>query len=186
MNTSPLQRILSKEFPNKTAAMAVEVIFLLLVGMVAITLHSKLRIPMHLPGKQGILFVALVVSSRGLSRLSFAASITCIGSALLLWTGFLGFHDPFIAVTYVLLGGVMDLLFLVAAKYSEKPWILALASGIAWTFIPLIRLVLSLFVTMPMNSFSSGIAYPFITHLLFGFTGGLIGAGILTLFKTAE
>jgi hypothetical protein len=166
--------------------MALEVIFLLLVGMVAITLHSKLRIPMHLPGKQGILFVALVVSGRGLSRLSFAASITCIGSALLLSTSFLGFHDPFIAVTYVLLGGIMDLLFWLTSKYSEKPWILALASGIAWMFIPAIRLFMSLFVTMPMNSFSSGIAYPFLTHLLFGFTGGLIGAGILSLFKTAE
>jgi hypothetical protein len=186
MNTSLLQKTLSREFPNKTVARALEIIFLLLVGMIAITLHSKLRIPMHLPGKQGILFVALVVSGRGLSRLPFAASITCIGSALLLWTNFLGFHDPFLPVTYILLGGIMDLIYRIASKFSEKPWILGLASGIAWMFIPFIRLVMSFFITVPMNSFSSGIAYPFLTHLLFGVTGGLIGAGILSLFRSAK
>jgi hypothetical protein len=183
MNTSPLQRSLSKVFPNKTIATAAEVIFLLLLGMFAIALHSKLRIPMHLPGKQGILFVALVVTGRGLSRLPFAASITCAGSSLLLLTSWLGFHDPFIAITYILLGGLMDLIYNFSHRYSERPWILALASGFAWMFIPLFRLFLSLFVAIPMNSFSSGIAYPFLTHLLFGFSGGLIGAGILSLIN---
>jgi len=151
--------------------------------MIAIALHSKLRVPMHLPGKQGVIFVALVVTGRGLSRLPFAASITCTGSALLLLTNWLGFHDPFISVTYILLGGLMDLIFRVSSKFSERTWVLAIASGIAWMFIPLFRLFLSLFVAIPMNSFSSGIAYPFITHLVFGFTGGLIGAGILSLIN---
>jgi len=149
--------------------------------MLAITLHSKLRVPMHLPGKQGILFVALVVAGRGLSPMRFAGSITCTGSALLLLTPVLGFHYPFMAITYVMLGGVMDLLYFIAKRFSEKPWILALASGIAWMFIPFFRLIMSIFVTVPMNHFSSGIAYPFLTHLIFGFTGALIGAGIISL-----
>jgi hypothetical protein len=183
MNISPLQKSLSRVFPNKAAATAAEVLFLLLLGMIAIALHSKLRMPMHLPGKQGVLFVALVVAGRGLSRLPFAASITCTGSALLLLTSWLGFHDPFISVTYILLGGVMDLIYGISSKYSERPWVLAIASGVAWMFIPLFRLFLSIFVAIPMNSFSSGIAYPLLTHLLFGFTGGLVGAGLLSLIK---
>ena len=92
-------------------------------------------------------------------------------------------QNPFGAVTYIFLGGVMDLLYSVTSKYSEKPWVLALVSGIAWMFIPLFRLLLSLFVHVPINLFSSGIAFPFLTHLLFGFTGGLIGAGILSLIN---
>ena len=181
MNTYPLQKSLSKAFPNRTVAMAAEIAFLLMLGMLAITLHSKLRIPMHLPGKQGLLFVALVVTGRGLSPLRFAGSITCFGSALLLLTPWLGFDNPFMAVNYVMLGGVMDLLYFTALRFSEKPWVLALASGIAWMFIPLFRLIISLFVDMPLNLFNSGIIYPFLTHLLFGFTGALIGAGILSL-----
>jgi len=160
---------------------AAEAAFLLMLGMLAITLHSKLRIPMHLPGKQGILFVALVVTGRGLSPLRLAGSITCAGAALLLLTPWLGFHDPFMSVNYIMLGGVMDLLYFAALRLSDKPWVLALASGIAWMFIPLFRLIMSLFVSVPLNIFSSGIAFPFLTHLLFGFTGALIGAGILSI-----
>jgi len=151
--------------------------------MIAIAIHSKLRIPMHLPGKQGIIFVALIVTGRGLSRLTFASSITCLGSAMLLLTPWLGFHDPFIALTYVLLGGVMDLVYGFTSKFSGKPWILAIASGLSWMFIPLFRLFLSPFVTMPLNIFSSGFVYPFSTHLLFGFIGGLLGAGLLSLLN---
>ena len=183
MNTSLLQKSLSRAFPNRALSQAAEVIFLLLMGMAAIALHNSLRVPMHLPGKQGLLYVALVVTGRGMSRMPFAASITCIGSSLLLVTGLPAFHDPFMAVTYVLLGGVMDLVYRIVSRYSETPWVIALASGVAWTFIPLFRLLLSLFVSVPMNLFSSGYAYPFLTHLLFGFTGGLIGAGVLTFFN---
>ena len=182
MHTSPLQKSLSKVFPDRQASLAIEVLLLLLLGMAAMALHSKLRIPMHLPGKQGVLFIALVVTGRGLSRIPFAASLTCIGSAMMLLIPGLGFHDPFMAVSYVLLGGVMDLIFAFAAKISSSPAILALACGLAWMFIPLFRLVISVFFAVPMNLFSTGIAYPFLTHLLFGFGGGLIGAGLVSLF----
>ena len=162
-------------------ALAMEVAFLLFLGMAAIAIHSKLRIPMHLPGKQGIIFVALIVTGRGISKLPYAASITCTGSALLLLMPGLGFHDPFMSVNYILLGGVMDLLYRLASTISERPWVLAIASGVAWMFIPLFRLIMSLLTGVPVNMFSSGAAFPFLTHLLFGFCGGLIGAGIISL-----
>ena len=181
MNSYPLQKSISRVFPNKSVATAAELAFLLMLGMLAITLHSKLRMPMHLPGKQGMLFVALVVTGRGLSPLRFAGTAACTGSALLLLTGWLSFHDPYIAITYLMLGGVMDALYYTARRFSERTWVLALASGIAWMLIPFFRLIMSWFVPMPLNMFSSGIAYPFITHLLFGFTGGLLGAGALSL-----
>ena len=189
MNTSPLQRSISNVFPNRSLALATEVVFLLLLGVVAMAVHSAVKLPMHLPGKQGLLFIALVVTGRGISSLPFAGSITCLGAATTGMLPALGFANPFMPVTYILLGVVMDLIYGSAARYSPKPWILAIASGIAWMFMPLFRLTLSLVATLPVNMFSSGYAYPFFTHLLFGFTGGLIGAGIITLLfrkKTSQ
>ena len=179
MNINLLQKTISRAFPNEHAARAAEIIFLLAVGMVAVVLHSKLRFPMHLPGKQGLLFVALVVGARGFSGRSYAASISCTGSAALLLMPGLGFHDPFMAVNYILLGGSMDIVFSFLSKHTLKLWIVAGATGLCWVLIPSFRLVMSFFVKMPVGAFSSGIAYPFFTHLVFGLAGGLLAAGLL-------
>lgn len=183
MNTNLLQRNLSKAFPNRILATTAEVLFLLMLGAIAVAIHSKWKIPMHLPGKQGVIFVALLVTGRGISRFTFAASITCLGAALFSLSPMLGVQNPLMSLTYLFLGGTMDFCYRLASNYSDRPWVLALASGVAWMFIPLFRLFLSLFATMPLNMFSSGPIYPFLTHLLFGFTGGLLGAGILTLLN---
>ncbi len=183
MNTNLLQRTISKAFPGDLASRTAEVIFMLAIGMAAVVLHSRLRFPMHLPGKQGLLFVALVVTSRGMSRWPFGASITCLGSAVMLLAPGLGFHDPFMAVNYILLGGAMDLVFTSVARLTSRAWIIAGATGLCWVLIPVFRLGMSVFFTMPMGAFSSGIAFPFATHLVFGLAGGLIAAGVISLLK---
>ena len=184
MNTSLLQKSISKVFPNDLAARAAEIIILLAVGMVAVVLHSKLRFPMHLPGKQGLLFVAMVVTARGMSGKGYAASMACLGSATLLLMPGLGFRDPFMAVNYILMGSVMDLVYTTVSKQTSKLWIIAGATGLCWSIIPAFRLLLSHFVQMPMGAFSSGIAFPFITYLTFGLAGGFLSAGILGLMRT--
>ncbi|MEI7662436.1 MAG: hypothetical protein WCK34_09570 [Bacteroidota bacterium] len=181
MNTNLLQRTISRAFPGELAAKAAEVIFLLAVGMVAVVLHSRLRLPMHLPGKQGLLFVALVVTSKGMSRWPFAASISCMGAAAMLLMPGLGFRDPFMAVNYIMLGGLMDLVCSFLSKHTANRWIIAGSTGLCWVLIPCFRLVMSNFVTMPMGAFSGGMAFPFMTYLVFGLAGGLISAGLLGL-----
>jgi hypothetical protein len=181
MHTSLLQRTISKVFPNSAVAAAVEIIFLLGLGMLAIVLHAKLRIPMHLPGKQGLLFVALIVTGKGLSRFPFAATLSGIGAATLLLMPGLGFHDPFMAIMYLFLGLIMDLSTEIASKFTSRTWILAMVCGACWIFIPLFRLTMSIFVDMPLGAFRSGYLYPFATHLVFGVAGGLAAAGLLKL-----
>jgi hypothetical protein len=183
MNTNLLQKTISRAFPNDLAARAAEIIFLLAVGMVAVVLHSKLRFPMHLPGKQGLLFMALVISAKGLSGKPYAASLTCIGSATLLLMPGLGFHDPFMAVNYILVGGAMDAVYAFVSTRTSRLWIIAGATGLCWVLIPAFRLAMSYFVTMPMGAFRSGIAYPFFTHLAFGLAGGFVAAGLLGLLE---
>ncbi|MEI6683061.1 MAG: hypothetical protein WCO44_10565 [Bacteroidota bacterium] len=183
MNTNLLQRTISRAFPGELAARATEVIFLFSVGIVAVLLHSKLRFPMHLPGKQGLLFVALVITSRGLSRWPFATSIACLGSATLLLMPGLGFHDPFMAVNYILMGGLMDVVFTQASRITPRIWIITGATGLCWVLIPLFRLAVSPFAVVPMGAFSSGIAFPIMTHLAFGLAGGLLSAGLLGLLN---
>jgi hypothetical protein len=181
MHTSLLQRTISKVFPNSTAAATVEIIFLLALGMLAVALHTKLRLPMHLPGKQGLLFMALIITGKGLSKYPFAASLSGIGAATLLLIPGLGFHDPFIALNYLFLGCIMDLVAGFASGFTTRTWLIATLCGACWVFIPLFRLAMSLIVDVPLGAFRSGIFYPIATHLLFGIAGGLVAAGLLTL-----
>ena len=181
MHTSPLQKTISKLFPNSTVASAAEIIFLLGLGMIAVILHAKLRMPMHLPGKQGLLFVALIVTGKGLSKFPFAASLSGIGAATLLLMPGLEFHDPFMALNYLFLGCLMDIVPGFFSRFTSHEWILAIVTGACWIFIPFFRLTMSFVVEMPMGAFRSGYIYPFVTHLVFGVAGGLIAAGLLTL-----
>ena len=66
---SALQKTLLKIFPDKVVADIACIILLLLFGMLAITLHAKLRIPLQLPGRQGIIFVSFIMVAKTFSGL---------------------------------------------------------------------------------------------------------------------
>ena len=179
MNGNVLQRNISKVFPNKITAIAVEILFLFLMSVIAMLIHAKLRIPMHLPGKNGLLFMMIVVSASAASRFNIGASLTCLGSASLLMFANLGFDDPYMPIVYILLGVFMDLVFGVAKTISKNVLIVAIASGLSWMLIPLIRSGVSLITGFPYESLLTGIAYPLFSHFIFGLLGGFAGAGLV-------
>jgi hypothetical protein len=178
-NGNVLQRSISKVFPNKITADITEIMFLIIMGMFAITLHAKLRIPMHLPGKQGIFFMLLLVFSRSLSKFSFASSLFCFSSSLLLFTNILGFDDPFIPLVYILLGILIDIIYKIFSRISTSVFLTGLLCGFCWTSIPILRTILGLIFGYPYLSLAGGLAYPMFSHFIFGAAGGLGGATII-------
>ena len=180
-NTSPLPRSISSIFPNRIAGNVAEVAFLLILGMLAIAIHAKLRIPMQLPGRQGIIFLTIIILARGWSRFPFAATIACAGSAILLATSWLGFREPLMPVTYILIGLFLDLLYLGFRKITPFVMATALSCAIGWMSIPLIKFFIASFTGLLFTSFRFGLGWPVMTHIIFGFAGGLLGASILKL-----
>jgi hypothetical protein len=186
MNTisgSVLQRNISKVFPNKLIADIVEILLLMLIGMLAITLHAKLRIPMHLPGKQGFLFMLFIVLARSTSKFGFATSLTCFGASILLFLNVFGFNDPFMPLVYILLGVVMDIMFGILNKFKPHILFIGIAGGISWLSIPLFRLLFGAISGFPYLSLAGGIAFPLITHFIFGLSGGLLGATLISVLN---
>jgi hypothetical protein len=181
MHISPLQKTISRVFPNDAVASAVEIIFLVGLGMIAVVLHARFRMPMQLPGKQGLFFMALILTGKGLSRFPYASSLSGIGAATLLLIPGLGFHDPFMALNYLFLGCLIDIVAGFSSKFTTKAWLVAIICGACWVFIPLFRLAMSSIAVMPLGAFRNGIVYPVSTHLAFGIAGGLVAAGLLSL-----
>jgi hypothetical protein len=185
-NGNVLQRNISKVFPNKLLADIAELLLLFLIGMLAITLHAKLRIPMHLPGKQGVLFMFFIVMARSMSKFSFATSISCLGASALLFFNVLGFDDPFMPLVYILLGVVMDILFGLISKYKPSVILIGVASGVCWTAIPLFRIIITSLTGFPYQSLIGGFAFSLFTHFIFGMIGGLIGAGFIYVISKKQ
>ncbi|MFH1936539.1 MAG: hypothetical protein ABIK52_03120 [Bacteroidota bacterium] len=156
-------------------------LFLVMLGMLAMMIHAKLRMPMQLPGRQGVLFLTLIILGRGLSRFPLAGSIACTGSAVMLATGWLGFREPLSPVVYVLIGFILDMLFLNFRKVMPFVMATTLSCALGWMFIPLIKLVIASLTGFNFTSFRYGVAWPVLTHLVFGLAGGLLGASIVTI-----
>jgi len=179
--TSRPPKSISSAFPNKLLGTVAEVLFLVVIGMVAIALHSKLRIPMQLPGRQGILYLAIVVIGRGMSRYPFAGTLISAGSAALLVTPWLGFHEPLMPVVYVCIGILLDLFCFLWSILIPGFLSVSLACAMAWMCIPLIRFLLTLLTGITFSSFRHGLAWPVCTHFVFGFAGGLLGMALLKI-----
>lgn len=178
-STSPLPKSISSVFPNRIAGTLAEVLFLLLLGMLAMVIHAKLRIPLQLPGRQGILFLTLVVAGRGFTKVPFAGTVTCAGSALILATSWLGFREPLTPVVYLLIGFILDLLYLNFRKVMPFVMATVLSCGIGWMIIPLIKFGIASSTGLLFTSFRFGLLWPVATHLLFGLAGGLLGASLI-------
>jgi len=181
MNGGLLQRNLSKVFPNKLAVSAAEIFLLLLAGAIAITLHSRLRMPLHIPGRQGLFFIAIIMAASYFSKYSFAASVSCFGAAILLYFNMLGYNDPFMPLVYMVVGVIIDVLTRVSSKISKSIFILAMAAGLGWASIPLIRMALSLLTGFPFHSLASGLLFPVFTHFVSGYAGAVVGLSLSIL-----
>lgn len=175
-NILSFQKNISKVLPNKKAQTISEVFFLFLLGMLAVTLHAKLRIPMHLPGKQGILFMFILISGRLISSFKYPSMISAFGASSLLLLNVLGFGDPFLAGIYLLLGFSVDFFLNISKSLNSKAIFIGFISGISYMIIPITRFLMSSISGFYYNSFSSGIAFPVFTHFCFGFIGGLIAS----------
>jgi len=173
------QRSISKVLPNKLTADILEVIFLLLIGMLAITIHSKLRIPMGIPGKHGIIFMFLMITGKMASRFSFAASISSLGASALLYFNVLGFTDPFLPAIYLFIGFSLDLMFLVHGKGEKSAVLIAFFCGLSYMFIPLMRLFINTITHIPYLSLLGNMFATFMMHIVFGFIGGLLGVKLV-------
>jgi hypothetical protein len=186
MNSHPisiLNKTLSRTTKNEILLTAMEAMILFFLGVVAMIIHAKLRIPMQLPGRQGLIFIALLMIGRKTSGLRFSGTLFCLGGAVLQLTGAFGFHDPFLPLIYVLLGLWTDVLFRITSGFDKNLLIIAVSGAAIWVMIPLLRLVLAGFGLMEFGSMRFGPFYPMLTHLVFGFAGGILGYSILKIIE---
>lgn len=156
-----------------------EALILLGLGAGAVILHAILRWSLKLPGHHGLEWMALLIIARSTSQHRWAASLSSAGASVLSVLPVWGFGDPFIWLIYFLPGLMIDVGFNLKPRWQDKAWFLASLGGLAHATKPLVRLLISLVSGWPYGSLLYGLAYPLATHIVFGFLGGALGAGII-------
>jgi hypothetical protein len=182
MNTRLSQKTISSALPLSILRQAAEIILLMGIGAIGVLLHAKFRIPIGIPGRYGLIYMAILISGKLISKKSYAASLSGVGAAFMLLAP-LGFHDPFMPLYYILPGFITDLGFRMGNIWRTKLILIAVICGAAYMTIPLSRIIITAISGFSYESFIKwGFFGATAMHLLFGFAGGLAGASLVKAF----
>lgn len=184
MNGNLSQKTISKVYQTNTLSVILEIAFLFVLGVSAIVLRSYLRIPLGIPGRHGLEFMALLMIGRRVSKLPFASVIAMLGAISFMFVPFLGIKDPFLPVIYLIMGIVLDGLYFSFKNTDNRLVIISLIGGLAYMVIPISRLGIYLFTGVLEKSFIKlGFIIPILSHFAFGVAGALLGAGLIYSVK---
>lgn len=177
------QRTISRAYLVNAGSLLAEFLLLAGIGAAGVIIHAYLRTPLKIPGNSGVIYMALLISGKLISKRDYAASLSSIGAAATLIFP-PGFHNPFMACIYLFPGYIVDILFYYFKKgVNLKLFLTAVVCGAAFTVTPLVRILIDVVFGFPYNAFRMYFLLPLLTHFVFGFTGGFIAAGCLTLFR---
>ncbi len=155
-----------------------EIAVLALLGVSAVVLHRYFRIPLNLPGRHGVEWMALLVAGRAFSRFRAAGTVGSTSAALFSLLPYWGASgEPLGWLTYWIAGVAVDLVINSWPQLRQSLWALILLGAIGHVTKPLLRALITWVTGLPFHSLWNGVLYPLLTHLLFGATGGLL-AGV--------
>jgi len=165
---------------NKSVVFATEIVFLLLIGVTAVALHSVLRYPLKLHGRHGLELIGLLMAGRLVSQRRWAATTSSVGAAAFSLLPIMGFKDPLVHITYLIPGIVIDLGFMLSPR---SVWFIGLLGAAAHVTKPVLRLLVAGF---PFPAFVTGTAYPIALHTLFGAIGAIAATLALKLIRRPD
>lgn len=187
MNGNLSQKTISKAYQTNTISLVLEILMLFSLGISAIVIRSYLRIPLGIPGRHGLEFMAILMIARRISKIPFASVIAMIGATTFMFVPFIGIKDPFLPVIYLVMGIVLDVLYFAFKNPANRLAILSLIGGIAYMVIPLSRIGIFLFTGFIDKSFVKvGFIIPILSHFAFGVAGALLGAGLIYSIKRIQ
>lgn len=165
---------------------AAETIFLILLGAGAVALHAALRLPVKLPGHKGVLYIGMLMIGRLITTRPWSASTASASAGAVSLIPVLGFKDPLDPLTFFLAGLLIDVGFRYVRVDGRSIWSVALFGAVAYATKPLAR---SLYLPLTGTAYPSlinGILYPLGLHLLFGASGAVAAALLLSIVRRSK
>jgi hypothetical protein len=160
------------------------ILWLLSLGVAVAALEQAFRWPLQMPGHHGIEAMALLMLARLSCSSPWSASIAAAAAAVA--APALGAeHGVLMPLFYLLPGAMLDLGYRLRPSSATFAIYLPLVAALAWASKPVLRVLANLSLGMQFGSLRAGPVYPILTHLLFGFVGGLVAVLIWRVTERA-
>jgi len=162
-----------------------ELILLALLSALVVAAKIVLRFPIRVPGHSSLFWMALVVVALGIVPKLGAGSLVGLTSGLLAALLGLGDHGPLNTfLSYLVLGVAADLgsAFLGGV---EKPLPAALVGAAGSAARMLTKALLAKLLGIPAGFVAFGLLISFISNLVWGIIGGVLGWAILSALRKA-
>jgi len=180
-NGNMYQKSTSKAFQIDNTSDLLKIGLLLLLGFFAVVIRERLKIPLHLPGHHGFEFMLLFMAGKILSRQHYAMTVSSIGASASAFLPIFHFGNAFMPFTFLLPGLIGHLVLNKAGKNNYL--FIAVAGGLAYSSIPLVRQGIMMASGIPFGSLLNGFLYPVALHFIFGALGAVAGAAVFGRFK---
>ncbi len=160
-------------------------LLLFAMGVTAILLRAWLRIPLNIPGRQGMLVMMIFMTGRALSEARIGGIWSAAGASLMLIIPGIGPRDPWLPLIFLGMGTAIDLLVYTGKRLHGNPILVyVLAGGMAYALIPLSRMSIAFLTAHPYTEFiKHGYMIPLLTHFIFGATGSLLGTASVVVYR---
>lgn len=141
---------------------------------VLIALSKLIRIPMHIPGHSGLIWIAILTFCCLTFRKTGSGTLAGIVSGFLVCILAIGNEGPFGFFKYFLPGLTMDLIFTLVPLMAKKWYLCAgVAAFSHWTKL-LCNYIIGTILDVPQGFLVMGVKISTINHLIFGFGGGVL------------
>jgi hypothetical protein len=156
-----------------------DALLLVLIADLAMLGKAMVRIPIHVPGHSGIVWVALFVVGRGLvDKRGAGVLMGIIAGAVATVFGF-GDIGPLEWTKYVAAGALLDLVCWATPGTLEHFGKAAVAGAAAHLGKLATMLLAAIVLRLPLGFAVAGLGFAATAHVVFGVLGGVIGALIL-------
>ncbi|MFQ5943989.1 MAG: hypothetical protein ACE5JF_10590 [Anaerolineales bacterium] len=169
----------------RTSAFA-ETLFLIGIGILAVTLHAYLRLPLKVPGHKGLIWIGLLMIGRLASQRRWAATTTSTSAAVTTLLPIMGFKDPLDTAVFLISGIVVDLGFLLSPRFVVSFWGVALLGALSHATKPVAKSLASAGSGLSYPSLMTGVAYPLLLHALFGAVGAILAVISIRLIRRSD
>ena len=141
---------------------------------VLIVLSKLIRIPMHIPGHSGLIWMTILTFCCLTFRKPGAGTLAGIVAGFLVMVLAIGNDGPFGFFKYFLPGLTMDLIFTLIPYMAKKWYLTAIIAAFShWTKL-LCNYIIGSILNVPQGFLIAGVQIATINHLAFGFCGGML------------